>query len=95
MKRMISAKALALLLSVLMVLTCFTVILTVSAAGATEHTVQNGTGNREPIRIGQGFSYRASVKYSFNSFGFNMPTWEKKDSACTLYLYKWQGSYED
>ena len=94
MKSTVSSRVLALLLSVLMLLTGFTAILTVSAAGAKEHTIQNGTGNREPIRVGQSFSYRADVKHTFSGFGFHMPTWEKKDSYATLYLYKWQGSFE-
>ena len=89
-------RGLALLLSLLMVLSSVAALLTltVSAAAKIEHTIQNGTGNREPIRVGESFSYRASVKYEFSSFGFNMPTWNKTDSACTLHLYKWQGSYD-
>ena len=89
-------RPLALLLSLLMMLSSMAAILTLTAAATPkkEHSIQNGTGNREPIRVGESFSYRASVKYAFNAFGFNMPTWEKTDSACTLYIYKWQGSYE-
>ncbi len=96
MKRFSFKRALALFLSLLMMLSALTAILTftVSAAPKKEYSIQNGTGKREPIRIGEGFSYRANVKYSFNSFGFSMPTWEKKDSKSTLYLYAWKGTYE-
>ena len=96
MKRISLKRTLALLLSLLMMLSAVTAVLTftVAAAAKTEHSIQNGTGTREPVRVGEGFSYRASVKYEFNSFGYNMPTWNKTDSACTLSLYKWQGSYE-
>ena len=96
MKRFSFKRMLALCLSLLMMLSSLTAVLTftVSAAPKKEHTIQNGTGKREPIRIGEGFSYRASVKYSFNSFGFSMPTWEKKDSRSTLYLFAWKGTYE-
>ncbi len=96
MKRFSFKRTLALLLSLLMMLSAAAATLTfaVSAAPMQEHSIQNGTGNRGPIRVGQSFSYRAMVKYSFSSFGFNMPTWTKTDSACTLSLYKWQGSFE-
>ncbi len=96
MKRFSFKRALALLLSLLMMLSALTAILTftVSAAPKKEHTVQNGTGKREPIRVGQTYSYRASVLHPFTAFGINMPTWEKTDSACTLHLYKWQGTFE-
>ena len=96
MKRFSFKRMLALCLSLLMMLSSLTAVLTftVSAAPKKEYSIQNGTGKREPIRIGEGFSYRANVKYSFNSFGFSMPTWEKKDSKSTLYLYAWKGTYE-
>ena len=92
-------RSLALILSLLMILTSVATVLTVSvvttaAAAKIEHSIQNGTGNREPLRIGEGFSYRAKVEYSFHSFGFSMPTWEKKDSKATLCLFAWKGTYE-
>ena len=96
MKRFSFKRTLALILSLLMILSSLAAILTftVSAAPKKEHSIQNGTGKREPIRIGEGFSYRAKLEYAFNSFGFCMPTWTKKDSYATLYLYKWQGNYD-
>ena len=94
MKHFFSKRVLALLLCSLMVLTTLSAVLTVSAAGAVEHSVQNGTGARTALRVGNGFSYRASVKYEFTGFSFAMPTWNNKNSHATLYLYKWQGSYE-
>ena len=96
MKRFSFKRMLALCLSLLMMLSSLTAVLTftVSAAPKKEHSIQNGTGKREPIRIGEGFSYRAKLEYAFNSFGFCMPTWEKKDSKSTLYLYAWKGTYE-
>ena len=96
MKRFSFKHALALFLSLLMMLSSLTAVLTftVSAAPKKEYSIQNGTGKREPIRIGEGFSYRAKLKYAFSSFGFTMPTWEKKDSKATLYLFAWKGTYE-
>ena len=96
MKRFSFKRALALFLSLLMMLSALTAILTftVSAAPKKEHTIQNGTGKREPIRVGQTYSYRANVQHPFTAFGINMPTWEKTDSVCTLHLYKWQGTFE-
>ncbi|MBR5123686.1 MAG: hypothetical protein IKU90_01020, partial [Clostridia bacterium] len=92
-------RPLALILSLLMILTSVTAVLTASvvttaAAAKIEHSIQNGTGTRVPTRVGQSLSYRAKLEYSFNSFGFSMPTWEKKDSKATLYLYAWKGTYE-
>ena len=99
MKRFSVKRPLALILSLLMILTSVSAILTASvlqtaAAAKIEHSIQIGTGNREPLRIGEGLSYRAKVEASFHSFGFSMPTWEKKDSKSTLYLYAWKGTYE-
>ena len=96
MKLFTFKRMMALILCLLMLLSSAAAILTlsVSAAAKTEHSIQNGTGNREPLRIGEGFSYRAKLKYAFSSFGFTMPTWEKKDSKATLYLFAWQGTYE-
>ena len=91
MKFMKTKRLLALALSVLMVITTFAAIIPVSAADVT---IQNGTGNREPIRVGKTFSYRAIVNGEFTGFGINMPTWTKPDSYATLYMYKWQGNYE-
>ena len=91
MKFMKTKRLLALALSVLMVITTFAAIIPVSAADVT---IQNGTGSREPIRVGKTFSYRAIVNGEFTGFGINMPTWTKPDSYATLYMYKWQGNYE-
>ena len=92
-------RLLALLLCLLMLLSSVSAILTASvlaasAAPKVEHSIQNGTGNREPLRIGEGLSYRAKVEAPFTSFGFSMPTWNKTDSKATLYLYGWKGTYE-
>ena len=56
-------------------------------------SVQNGTGTREPVRVGNSLSYRAIVNASFTGFGITMPTWMKKDSKATLSIYKWKGTY--
>ena len=92
MKIMRTKRFLALALSLIMVAATFAAIIPVSAA--SEVTVQNGTGNREPIRVGKTYSYRAIVNGEFTGFGINMPTWTKPDSYATLYMYKWQGNYE-
>ena len=92
MKFMKTKRLLALALSVLMVVTTFAAIIPVSAAA--DVSIQNGTGSREPLRVGKTFSYRAMVNGEFTGFGINMPTWTKPDSYATLYMYKWQGNYE-
>ena len=92
MKIMRTKRFLALALSLIMVAATFAAIIPVSAA--SEVTIQNGTGNREPIRVGKTYSYRAIVNGEFTGFGINMPTWTKPDSYATLYMYKWQGNYE-
>ncbi len=87
----------ALLLCAVMVVAVFATVLTAVLpvhAAATEHSIQNGTGTREPVRVTGTFSYRANLKYGFSAFAFTMPTWNKTDSSCTLYVYKWQGSYD-
>ena len=65
MKRFSFKRMLALCLSLLMMLSSLTAVLTftVSAAPKKEYSIQNGTGQREPIRIGEGFSYRAKLEY--------------------------------
>ena len=92
MKKMRMKRLLALALCAVMVAAVFAAIIPVSAA--SEVSIQNGTGNREPIRVGKTYSYRAIVNGEFTAFGFCMPTWTKKDSYATLYLYKWQGTYD-
>lgn len=64
-----------------------------TVAAATEISIQNGTGERQPIRVGTTYSYRAIVNGGFNGFGFCMPTWENTDSYASLSIYKWEGSY--
>ena len=83
---------LALLLCAVMVLSVFAAV--IPAYAAADVGIQNGTGNREPIRVGKTFSYRAIVNGEFTGFGFSMPTWTKTDSYATLYIYKWLGGYE-
>ena len=92
MKSNLSKRLMALLLCLTMVAAVFVAVIPVYAS--SDVSVQNGTGNREPIRVGKSYSYRAIVNGEFTGFGFHMPTWEKKDSYATLYLYKWQGSFE-
>ncbi len=91
MKRNHYKRLMALLLCAVMVFAVFAAIIPASAADVS---IQNGSGNREPIRVGKTFSYRAIVNGEFTGFGFCMPTWTKPDSYATLYLYKWQGSYD-
>ncbi len=83
---------LALLLCAVMVISVFAAVIPVSAA--SEVSIQNGTGNREPIRVGKTYSYRAMVNGSFTGFGFCMPTWTKPDSYATLSIYKWQDNFD-
>ncbi len=91
MKKSTFKRMLALLLCLLMVGSTFSMVIPVFAA--TDISIQNGTGNREPIRVGKTYSYRAKVNGEFTAFGFNMPTWTKTDSYATLSIYKWQGTY--
>ena len=87
---------LALTLSALMVAAILAAMLTavLPVAAASEVGIQNGTGNREPIRVGKTFSYRALVNGAFTGFGISMPTWNRTDSYATLYIYEWAGSYD-
>ena len=82
----------AILLCLLMIGNIFSLVIPVSAA--SEISIQNGTGNREPIRVGDSFSYRAIVNGAFTGFAFSMPTWEKKTSSCTVSLYKWNTNFD-
>ena len=92
MKKSSAKKLLSFFLCLLLIGAVFcTVVPTVSAA---DIKIQNGTGNREPIRISKSFSYRAIINNEFTGFGFHMPTWEKKTSYATLSLYKWEGSHD-
>ena len=91
MKRNYYKRLRALLLCAVMVLAVFAAVIPASAADVS---IQNGSGNREPIRVGKTFSYRAIVNGEFTGFGINMPTWTKPDSYATLYMYKWLGNYE-
>ena len=91
MKRNYYKRLMALLLCAVMVASVFAAVIPASAADVS---IQNGSGNREPIRVGKTYSYRAIVNGEFTGFGINMPTWTKPDSYATLYLYKWQGNYE-
>ncbi len=88
----VTKRLLSLVLCAVMVAAVFAAVLPVSAA--EDVSIQNGTGNREPIRVGRTYSYRALVNGEFTGFGFCMPTWTKPDSYATLYIYKWAGNYE-
>ena len=92
MKQTRFKRLLALLLSIVMAAAVFAAVIPVSAA--SEISIQNGSGTRSPIRVGKTYSYRAKVNGEFTAFGYCMPTWTKPNSYATLYLYKWQGSYE-
>ena len=92
MKSNLSKRLMALLLCAVMMAALLVAVIPVHAS--SEVSIQNGTGNREPVRVGKTFSYRAIVNGEFTGFGYSMPTWTKTDSYATLYLYKWQGSYE-
>ena len=92
MKHTSFKRLLALLLSIVMAAAVFAAVIPVSAA--SEISIQNGSGTRSPIRVGKAYSYRAKVNGEFTAFGYCMPTWTKPNSYATLYLYKWQGSYE-
>ena len=92
MKAILSKRLMALALCVVMVAAVFAAVIPVNAA--SDVSIQNGTGTREPTRVGKTYSYRAIVNGEFTGFGFCMPTWTKKDSYATLYLYKWLGNYD-
>ncbi len=65
-----------------------------SVGAASVIGIQNGTGTRGAIQVGQSLAYRAKVNGAFTAFSFTMPTWSTTDSSCTLSLYKWAGSFE-
>ena len=88
----VTKRLLSWVLCTVMVAAVLAAALPVSAA--SDVSIQNGTGSREPIRVGKTYSYRALVNGEFTGFGFSMPTWNKTDSYATLYLYKWEGSFK-
>ena len=92
MKSSTFRRLLAMLLCLLMVGSIFSMVIPVSAA--EDVSVQNGSGSREPIRVGKTYSYRAKINGEFTGFGYCMPTWTKTDSYATLSVYKWLGGYE-
>ena len=92
MKSPLFAKALPLILAVLMVTSSLS-LLTLSV-GAAEVSIQNGTGTRGAVRVEEMFAYRAKVNAEFTGFSMTMPTWTTTDSACTLALFAWTGDPE-
>jgi hypothetical protein len=52
-------------------------------------SVQNNTGTRTPVSIGDWLGYRIRVNGEITGFSFDMPTWTTTDSACTLAVYAW------
>jgi len=92
MKSSTIKRLLALLLCLLMVGSAFSMVIPVYAA--EDISIQNGTGTREPVRVGKTYSYRAMINGEFTGFGFAMPTWTKTDSYATLSVYKWLGGYD-
>ncbi len=60
-------------------------------ASAADISVQNGTGSRGAVRVGDSYAYRAIVNGEFTAFSMAMPTWTTTDSSCTLALFKWTG----
>ena len=65
-----------------------------AVSAASDVSIQNGTGTREPLRVGNSFAYRAKVNGGFTAFAFRMPTWEKTGESCTLYLFQWNESFD-
>ncbi len=57
-------------------------------------SVQNGTGTRGAIAVGNSYSYRAIVNGAFDGFGYCLPTYNTSDAECTISMYKWEGSFE-
>ena len=92
MKHTSIKRLLPLLLCLLMVGSILVAVIPVSAA--SDVSVQNGTGTREPVRVGKTYSYRAIINGEFTGFGISMPTWTKPDSYATLSIYRWKGGYE-
>ena len=66
--------------------------LVIPTAAATEVSVQNGTGSSAAIQATDFLAYRAKVNGEITGFAYSMPTWATTDSACTLALFKWDGS---
>lgn len=60
---------------------------------ASDVSIQNGTGTREPVRVGNSFAYRAKLNDAFTAFSFTMPTWEKKTEKCTISLFAWNENF--
>ncbi len=54
-----------------------------------EASVQNGTGNKEALRVTNWLGYRVRVNGEITGFSYDIPTWTTTNSSCTLALYKW------
>ncbi len=91
MKHM-TKRLLSLALAAMLLLSLCAAILPAGAEGQ-EVSIQNGTGTRTPVRVGQSLSYRAIVNGAFDGFAFCMPTWTRPDSVCTVSLYKWDTDF--
>ncbi len=64
------------------------------SAAETEVNVQNGTGTRGAVEVTDSMSYRAIINGAFTGFGICIPTYTQSDSACTLSVYAWKGTFE-
>lgn len=82
-----------LILCALMILSCASLTLSLTVSAEADVSIQNGTGNREPHRVGESVGYRAIVNGTFTGFSFAMPTWEQKDSECTISFYVWDTDF--
>ena len=91
MKHMPIKRLLSLLLAATTLLTLGSA-LALPTAASSEVSVQNGTGSPGAIPFSSPFAYRAKVNGEFTGFAYSMPTWATNDSACTLALFKWDGS---
>ena len=77
------------------VMLCSCAVCLILPASAADISVQNGTGSRGAVNVGESYAYRAIVNGEFTAFSLAMPTWTTTDSSCTLALFKWTGDPDD
>lgn len=90
-------KRIIILLLPLLVIAAVIIAGTDSAVFAAYQFKAYGEGTRSPVRVENDdatMGQRVRVNAEFIAFGFNMPTWEAKDSAATLGVFEWKGDFD-